>query len=71
MMNDYLFHEYLSGCSKFVRETTSYFEAFIFEDPADNVVKDEREVDDRQIEELLSGFNDARAEGCVGEVKLV
>ena len=52
-----------------MRETTSYFEAFIFEDST-NSVKDEREVDDRQIEELLSGLNDVRAEGCVGGVQL-
>lgn len=69
-MDEYLFQEYLNRCGKIVKETTTCFEAFVFEDSADNIVKDEREVVDDKLEDLFSDF-DERPEGCLGGIRLM
>jgi hypothetical protein len=69
-MDEYLFQEYLDGCTKTVRETTTYFETFVFEDSAENAAGDEKKVSDDQIEEVLSGLNE-RPDGCLGGIQLL
>jgi hypothetical protein len=69
-MDEYLFQEYLDGCTKVVGETTTFFEAFVFEDEMDNILRDEREVSEDELEALFSDFRE-RPKGCLGGIRLM
>ena len=69
-MDEYLFQEYLDGCTKIVHETTTCFEALVFEDPGRSIVRDEREVADGELEDVFGTF-DERPDGFLGGVCLM
>jgi hypothetical protein len=69
-MDEYLFLGNLNNHTKIAKEVTTYFEAFVFDDPADNIVREERGVEESDLEGLLSGIED-RPQGCVGGVRLM
>jgi hypothetical protein len=68
-MDEYLFQEALNGSMNIVEETTTYFEAFVFEDPARDFVKKESVVAMDKLEALLG--SDDSPEDCVGGIRLM
>ena len=67
-MDEYLFREYLDGCTKVAEEATTCFEAFIFGDES-GVVRNESVVEASELEEFLG--DGERMEGCVGGMRLL
>lgn len=70
-MDEYLFQEALHGCTKIVEETTTCFEAFVFEDPTRNIVRDERVVLVDELEALFIDFDERPEGNCAGGIRLM